>query len=198
MCDFGIIAGAISTGIGAIGQVQKATAQAKAGMASASYNKQVAENEAATQDLLAQQAIKRGEVDADRQTLAARQRMGSLRANMGASGFAMDSKTLLDMAADSAGNEQYDIALLRQNAAQDAWQHQVAATNYRNQSALADYEYKQSKNSTKGLGLAVAGTLLGGVADGMGKYNALKATTTPKGAVKNANTIYAGLTKAGR
>lgn len=171
--------GALSTGMSAVGQAQSAKAQQQAGMASASYNKQVALNEAETQKQLAQAASKRGEVDADRQTLAARQRMGTMRANMGASGFAMDSGTMLDLAADAATAEQYDIGIIRNNAANEAWQHQVAAANYLNEADLQNYQYNQAKNSTKGLGLQLAGTILGGVADGMTKFSSLKATQSP-------------------
>lgn len=161
---------ALSTALAVTSQVAQGNEQKKAARASAEANSQAAADEAATQRQLAQNEIAKGEADRTRQARAAAQRQGELGSALGASGFTMDSGSSLSLLADSAGEEQYDMSVITQNAAQSAWQHQVAATKATNAQSMYDY---QKKNSGNGLStaLGVGGTILGGVANGLGQYN---------------------------
>jgi hypothetical protein len=160
----------LSTGLSMYGQYQAGKAQEASAKAAAQYNAQVAENEAATRQQLAQNEIAKGVADRERQQRQAARAMGEMRAGMGASGFEMDSGTNLSLLAESAAEHQHDSNIINQNAAMAAWQQQVQGT-----SALNDQNYYnwQKANSGTGTatGLAMAGSLLSGIGTGLGQYN---------------------------
>jgi hypothetical protein len=90
---------------------------------------------------------------------------------MGASGFEMDSGSNLSLLAESAGEHQYDSAVITSNAGQAAWQHQVGALNATNQKSLYDWQAANAGSGRQATQLAMAGTLLGGIGSGIGTYN---------------------------
>jgi hypothetical protein len=166
-----MVMGGISTAVGMYGQAQAQKAQEASARASAQYNAQIAENEMATRQQLAQNEIARGVADKERQQRQAARAMGEMRANMGASGFEMDSGSNVSLLAESAAEHQYDSNVISQNAAMAAWQQQSAGV-----SALNDKNYFnwQEANASSGRGaanLAMAGSLLGGIGTGIGQYN---------------------------
>lgn len=162
---------AISTAVSMYAQNQAQKSQERSAKAAAEYNAQVAENEAATQQQLAQNEIAKGVADRERQQRQAARAMGEMRADMGASGFEMDSGSNLSLLAESAAEHQYDSAVIASNAEQAAWQHQVAALNATNQGNLADWQYSNASSGRTAAGLGMAGTLLGGIGQGIGVYN---------------------------
>lgn len=162
---------ALSTAVGMYAQSQAQRAQEKSARAAAEYNAQVAENEAATQQQLARNEIAKGVADRERQQRQAARAMGEMRAGMGASGFEMDTGSNLSLLAESAAEHQYDSAVIASNAEQAAWQHQVAALNATNQGSLADWQYANAGSGRAAAGLGMAGTLLGGIGQGIGQYN---------------------------
>lgn len=172
---------AISTAVSMYAQNQQQKAQERSAKASAAYNAQVAENERATQEQLAQNEISKGIADRERQQRAAARQMGEMRANMGASGFQMDTGSMVSLLDESAAEHQYDSNIISQNAAMAAWQHQVGATNAQNNLNYANWQSANADSGRAGNNLAMAGTLLGGIAQGVGQYNALSSTSTPAG-----------------
>ncbi len=166
-----IAATVISTAVSMYAQHEGQKAQEKSAKAAAAYNAQIAENEAAVQQQLAQNEISKGVADRERQQRQAARAMGEMRANMGASGFEMDSGSNLSLLAESAAEHQYDSAVIASNAEQAAWQHQVAGLNATNQGNLADWQYNNASSGRKAAGIGMAGTLLGGIGKGIGVYN---------------------------
>jgi len=166
MCDATVMAVATiaSTVMGMYGQQQAASAQKQA----AAANAQMAENQAATEQELARNEIAKGIADRERQQRQAARAMGEMRANMAASGFEIDSGSNLSLLAESAGEHQYDSAVITSNSEQAAWQHQAAAINATNQGSLFDW---QKSNIQPAANVAMAGTLLGGIASSIGAYN---------------------------
>ncbi len=162
---------AISTGVSMYAQNEQQKAQEKSQRAMAQYNAQVAENEAAAQQELARNEIAEGVADRERQQRQAARAMGEMRANMGASGFEMDSGTNVSLLAESAGEHQYDSAVIASNAEQAAWQRQLAALSATDQKGLADWQYANAGSGRGAANLAMAGTLLGGIGKGLGQYN---------------------------
>ena len=79
------------TAVSMYAQQQQAQQQQAAQEKMAAYNAQIAANEAATQEQLARNEISKGIADRERQQRQAARAMGEMRANMGASGFEMDS-----------------------------------------------------------------------------------------------------------
>jgi hypothetical protein len=152
-------------------QHQSQQAQQKAAQASAAYNAQAAENEAATQERLARNEMAKGIADRERQQRQAARAMGEMRANMGASGFEMDGGSNLSLLAESAAEHQYDSQAIMNNAEQAAWQHMVGRTSALNQQGYAEWQGAQAGSGAGASGLAMAGTLLGGVGAGIGAYN---------------------------
>jgi hypothetical protein len=162
---------ALSTGLSMYGQYQAGKAQEAGAKASADYNAQTAANEAATQQQLAQNEIAKGAADRERQQRQAARAMGEMRANMGASGFEMDSGSNLSLLAESAAEHQYDSNIINQNAAAAAWQHQTAAASALNQQGLAEWQYANASSGRTATGLSMAGSLLSGIGAGIGQYN---------------------------
>ncbi len=163
---------AISTGVSMYAQQQQAQAQANAQKSAAAYNAQVAENEAATKRQLAQNEISKGIADRERQQRQAARAMGEMRANMSASGFEIDSGSNLSLLAESAQEHEYDSQTIMSNANQAAWHHLVGATAAQNQQSFSNWEGRQAGNSSAGL--AMTGTLLGGLGKAVGQYNTWK------------------------
>ena len=102
----GMALSAVTTGISMAAQSQQAQQQANAQKRAAEYNAQVAANEAATQQELARNEISKGIADRERQQRQAARAMGEMRANMGASGFEMDSGSNESLLAESAQEHQ--------------------------------------------------------------------------------------------
>ena len=163
---------AATTGISMIAQNQQAQQQASAQKAAAEYNAQVAANEAATQQELARNEIAKGIDDRERQQRQAARAMGEMRANMGASGFEMDSGSNASLLAESAQEHQYDSQVIMSNANQAAWQHMGSAGSANNQQNWAIWEGSNADSGRGAANLAMAGTLLGGIGTGIGQYNA--------------------------
>ena len=180
---------AISTGVGMYAQQQQAQAQERSAKAAAAYNAQVAENEAATQRQLAQNEISKGIADRERQQRQAARAMGEMRANMGASGFEMDSGSNLSLLAESAQEHQYDADVIMSNANQAAWQHLVAAGGAENQGTYAQWQRANAGSGRGATSLAMAGTLLGGIGSAVGTYGQW-AKVTPSGG--NGGKTYSG------
>lgn len=162
---------AVSTAVGMYAQNQAQRTQAQSARAAAEYNAQVAANEAATQQQLARNEIQKGVADRERQQRQAARAMGEMRANMGASGFEMDSGSNESLLAESAQEHQYDSRIIMSNANQAAWQHLVGATAATNQQTFADWQGKNAGSDSGANKLAMAGTLLGGIGTGIGQYN---------------------------
>lgn len=173
-----VVAG-ISTAVGMAAQYQQQQAQEKAAKNAASYNAQMAENEASLQQQLAQNEIAKGAAERERQQRSAARQMGAMRAGIGASGFQMDSGSMVSLLSESAEEHQYDSNIIASNAAQAAWQHQVAGNSALNSKAFAQYQGANASGGRLGTYLGMGGSLLGGIGTGIGQYSALQQTQAP-------------------
>lgn len=165
---------ALSTATSIYSQQTAQKRQEKSAKNAASYNAQVAENEAATQKELARNEMQKGIADRERQQRNAQRQMGEMRANMGASGFTLDSETNLSLLEESAAEHQYDSNIIMQNANMAAWQREVAATNAKNQKNMFDYQNQNAGIGTTGSLLGTLGTGLNGVSQGLSQYKKAK------------------------
>jgi len=180
MCDLAIAGLATSiagTLFGGYSQYQQAQAQAAAAQASAEYNSQVAANEAQTQRNMASAEIQKGIDDRNRVIRAGLAKQGEMAAGMAASGFTLDSGTNLSLLGQSAEEIQHDASIAAQNANMAAWRHEVGATRSDNDGSFAKLQGQLAKNSDSKLG--IAGTLLGGIGQGLTGYYQIKNTATP-------------------
>ena len=182
MCGLGEAGLGISllgTLFGGYAQQQQAEAQSRAAQASANYNAQVAANEAQTQRNLAMAELQKGADDRNRIIRAGLAKQGEMAANMGAGGFTLDQGTNLSILAQSAEEIAHDASIATQNANMNAWRHEVGATQADNERAFSLFQGQQAKSSTSKLGLA--GTVLGGIGEGLtGWYELKNSKTAPK------------------
>ena len=143
--------------------------ETKSAAASAQYNADVAADQARVSQALASQEMQKGENDRTRHLRNAARQMGDMRSQLGAGGFEMDSGSGLSMLAESAVEQQHDANIIGQNAAMNAWQHQADTNKALNQRNWYDYQRKNSKGSSTAQWLGMGGSLLGGIASGMGR-----------------------------
>ena len=169
----------IGTALSVAGQLHQAQVQQDSANAAAAYNAQVAENEAATQQQLAQNEIQKGIADRERQQRAAARAMGENRAGAGASGFEMDTGSIVSLLAENATEHQYDSNIIRQNAEHAAWQHLVGVTSANNNAAFARYQGANAGSGMTGSLLGAGGTILGGIGTAVGQYNKIGSTSSP-------------------
>lgn len=181
MCEPISITSAVSMGLAALstaasmyGQHQQQKTASKAATAQAEYNAQVAANEQATQQQLAQNEVAKGVAERDRLLRQASRQQGEATSMLAANGFALDSGSNISLLAEGAEEAQYDANIVTQNASMAAWQHQVGATKAGNDISMFDYQKKQANSGSSMLSLG--GTLLGGIAAGLGQYSQYKAT----------------------
>ena len=134
--------------------------QAQAQKQQARYQAQVARNNQIIANQQAADAFLRGRQD----ERAYRQRVktfaGKQRSNLAASGFAANEDDALDILADTAQVGASDALRVRSNAAREAWQHQVAATNQQAQAGLFDTKarsYRPGQAGAMGFASGMAG-----------------------------------------
>ena len=170
---------AVSTALTVAGQMQAQKTQEKSAKAAAKYNAQVAENEAATQRQLAMNEIAKGAAERSQQQRKAARAMGEMRAGMGASGFEMDTGSMVSLLEESAAEHQYDSSVISSNAQQAAWQHMVGVTAADNNKSFANWQESNADSGRTGSYLGMGGTILGGISSGIGAYNSLSQTAKP-------------------
>jgi len=144
----------IGTAFTAIGQIRQANAQASAQRYNAGLKQREVAIAEANADLTRQQT---NENERRHRTLA-RKKLGSLRANLGASGVTIDGSAL-DVLEESAANAELDALTIRHEG-------KLKELSQRNQglTSRADSELlKSSASSTETSGyMSAAGTLLSG------------------------------------
>ena len=161
---------AVSTGVSIYAQSEQQKAQARAANNQAEYNAQVAENERAQQEALAQNEVQKGVSERERVIRQAQRQQGEATSALASQGFDVNSGSNLSMLGESAEEAQYDANIVTQNANNAAWQHLAGATGAQNDYAMAQYQ-KANADSGKGASmLAMGGTLLGGIGQGLGQY----------------------------
>ncbi|MDL2315711.1 hypothetical protein LJC59_01320 [Desulfovibrio sp. OttesenSCG-928-A18] len=190
MCSVALATTAVATGLSMAGQYVQGQQQVSQAKASAAYNAQAAADNAAMQRQAAQNEIKKGIDDRERQQRNAARSMGEMRANMAASGLQIDSGSNLSLLGESATEHQYDSNIIRQNSEQAAWQHLVSATAADNDRSFALYQGRNAGNNGLGTALGMGGTLLGSIGAGIGQYDAWQKTNGPASAAKTQQPWY--------
>ena len=141
MCDPVTAVAIAGSAMTAYGQIQQGRAAEKA----AEYNAEVA-------NIQAKDAINRGNIEAEKQSLKAQQVAGAQRAAMGASGAQVDSGSFADILLDTATTGEKDAQTIRTNAMRQAW-------GLESQAEIDLYQGKQAKVASQ---YAAAGTLITG------------------------------------
>lgn len=158
MCDFGIILGLASAGIGAIGSIQQANAAA----AAANYNAQVQEMNAQISEENAEDALERGADEEQALRRRHAQIIGQQEAAMAANGVDLSFGSPLDTLVDTTYLADLDALNVRSNAARENYNYRVQAANQR---AGAELFRMEARSARTGGFLNAAGSVLTGASN---------------------------------
>lgn len=149
MCD-PVTAIAVSTVAsigGAMMQMQAQNQQAEAQQASLNYQRQVAENNAATSEALAKDATERGRAEERRHRQQVQQLLGRQQAVFGATGL-QTSGSALGILGDTAEMGELDALQIRDNAEREAFGFRAQASNDRAQAGLLGQQAANVQGAT--------------------------------------------------
>lgn len=118
-------------GVSALSGLLLGIGQAFAGIQYAKYQKRVAGANAGLLEYRAEDAISRGETEAQRHEAATRSLIGSQRAAAASQGSDVNSGSALDAQESAAGMGALDALTIRNNAYREAWGYRVEAMNER-------------------------------------------------------------------
>ncbi|HAR04263.1 MAG TPA: hypothetical protein DCR72_01585 [Pseudomonas sp.] len=124
------------------------------------FQEAMAEQNAAYKEAAAQDAEKRGAVDADRYRRQVGQLIGSQRTGFASNGIDVNSGTAAEIQDDTAAFGEFDALTIANNAAREAWGYRVGAQN-----DLMNGRMAQSNARS-----AATGSILGGVGSAFGSF----------------------------
>jgi hypothetical protein len=112
-------------------------------------------------------ALSKGEFEAGRYGLKARQTFGAIRTGQAASGFRLDSGSNKDVAESAHELAKIDLATIRSNAAREAYGYEVEAASQQNQASL----YKMAAaDAKKGSAFKAVASLISGATSVASKW----------------------------
>lgn len=149
--------------VNAYGQMQAAKAQA----AAYNFNADVMDQNAAIATQKQQWAGELGDQEASASQMKTAAKVGSIKANQGASGVEVGTGSNADVVTSARQIGMLDALTIRSNAAREAYGYAVEAHSDKMQAALDRYSAKNAKTAGN---IAAASTLLGGAAQA-GQYN---------------------------
>ena len=149
---------AILTVLGAAAQIYGQQEAAEAGKDAADYNAQVALNNQAIADVLAADAIDRGEESVDKHRRGVNILKGSQRAALAKNGVVIDQDTALDLILDTTQLGEMGVQEIRNNAMRDAYGFYAQGAGF---GATADLLEAQGAAGQRGADIASATTILG-------------------------------------
>jgi hypothetical protein len=145
----------IGAGVGAVGAIQSSQAQS----AAASYQAQVAQNNAITQQQNAAYERQKTAVEAQTQDQKNKAQLGLIGAAQSANGFDLGSKSLVDTRASAAELGRLDTLTTSNNGERKAQAYDQAAVNANASAGMYDMT---ASNSASAGGLTAFSTLLTG------------------------------------
>jgi hypothetical protein len=119
----------IIAAIGAAAGTYGAVKQQQAANDANEYNAQMQERNAKLADAQAQDALKRGEQDANTMRTRARSVMGQQKSALSSSGVDITSGTAQDLFSSSINTGEQDAMKVKANAAKEAWGYQMQSQN---------------------------------------------------------------------
>lgn len=137
-----------TTLIKTIGTLFDAKAQADAQRLAGDAQASVYETNALIQRLRAEDAIRRGDIEAKKAKESANRLIGSQRAAMGAQGIDIESGSALDIQKETAELGAMDVLNIKNNAWREAWGLRAEATNFTNQAGYSRITAKTAARNT--------------------------------------------------
>ena len=139
----GVIASVASAAVGAMGAIQ----QANAASASANYQAQVNQNNAILAERNAEDARKRGEVEAQEHQRQVSALRGRQTAAMAANGVDITSGSPLNILADTSQMGALDTKTIRNNAQREALGYESQGMNFKAEAGLNRMQAKSAKTA---------------------------------------------------
>lgn len=174
MCD--PISMMVMAGVAAAGSIM----QGEAANDAAKYNAAISEQNAQLAERYAEDALAKGEKDAQRQRVRTGQVAGEQRAALGAAGYDLSVGTPLDILSDTAAAGEIDVQNIIYNSQLDAVSKRADGVNFRNSATMQRAEGKQARNAGY---FDAATTLIGGASkSGMFGKGGFTTTTGSQGA----------------
>jgi hypothetical protein len=177
----GLLAGIVGAGISAIGTMEAAQAQS----ANASYQAQVARNNAQIAQENSTMAIQSGEAQAAAQGQKARAQVGGIVAAQGANNVDVNTGSAANVRTSSQELANVDTRTIMSNAAKQSFGYQVAASSDTAQAGLDTQEASQAQTAG---GIGSLGSFLSGISSvgpNWVKYQNLGTGATSAGANPN-------------
>lgn len=162
-------AGLFLTGAQTYSSFRSQQAQADAVKAQGAYEARGYTVDAKIAELQAKDAVQRGDIQAGMRGAQANQEIGGERANVAAHGLQTGVGSEAEVEANVSGLSTIDQAMIRANAAREAWGYKVQAGDYLQR---ADLARRSAELTAQGIGVDEMSTLLGGVAKTYGIYRA--------------------------
>lgn len=167
MCDFGLVLSTALTAASTMVGVQGAKQEAESAAAASEYNAKVQDMNVRLQERRARDALERGSLEEQQKRNENSQIMGRQKAAMAANGVDLNFGSPLDTLVDTATLGEIDALTIRRNAANEAYDYDVAAANGRADASLSRANAKNSKTAGN---LKAFSTMLTGAGKAYGDY----------------------------
>jgi len=135
-------------GIQAVSSLFGAKGQADASSAYGENQADIYDTNARLKDLLAEDAIIRGDRQAVKAKQSAKRLIGSQRAALAAQGIDIESGSALDIQEETASLGAEDALNIRNNAWRESWGYKVQANNYRSAASISRTTAKNKSKNT--------------------------------------------------
>jgi hypothetical protein len=169
-----MVSQAVGFGVQAIGQIQ----QGKAAKARANYQAAVARNNQIIANRQAEDARRRGTLEANIQRQKSRQLIEQQRAAIAGAGVLVDQDSALGTIVATAGLGELDALTIQSNAEREALQFEAQGVNFQTEAQLRTFEGKQAVRSSY---LKAGGTLLTGLGSVASKWYVFDKLTADTG-----------------
>lgn len=156
MCSPSMIVMGIGAGVSAYGQVRAGNARGDAAM----FNASITDANQEISNVLAADAIMRGQADVETHRLQAARLKSEQQVAFAAGGVTIDTGSPLDVFQDTAALAAYDEEVILANAEREAYGHKVDAYNASLEGRLLR---RQAEDEVTGGRLAALGSIAGGV-----------------------------------
>lgn len=134
---------AISAGVSTVGAIQQSQAQS----AQAKYQAAVARNNQIIAQQNADDALKRGDVEEQKQRQKVQLLLGQQRTGFAAQGADLTSGSVLDILGDTAATGELDRLTIRNNAEREARQYMLQGVNFQADAQLYQMQAKQAQTA---------------------------------------------------
>jgi len=160
--------------------LNQANQESKSQKAQAAYQKTMFDINASQAELQADDAIRRGDKDAQKATLQGRQTIGAQRAALAAQGIEVDSGTALELQADTRVAAAQDAMTIRNNAWREAWGFKAEALNASLQGRMSTIAGNARANATMTTGGIQAFNQFGNGLSNSGAFTKSSSSSAPK------------------